>query len=164
MNTPITANFFRKIELYQEVVSLNKIFHKSVWEFKDGSKDTWEIEKKILYWSRHGHKHLGSTIEAKDFNAGSEKNKSCRLAYEEVFEKKGGGRFFLDNIERRGYAERRDRKFIINSKGLLMGAVLNDIYKLKRIDKQKFWHTKFWNTYKTKYGAQHFLAKRYQYW
>ena len=45
-----------------------------------------------------------------------------------------------------------------------MGYALNNVYKLKRINDQKFWNKTFWNTYAEKYGATHFLAKRYAYW
>lgn len=171
MNTPITANFFRKIELYQEIVALNKIFGDTVWDLEDGSKNTWEIEKKVLLWTRSKHKHLGSSLKAEDFQDNNmDKLKGCRLTKEEVEDKSGGGQYWLKNLVQRGFAKMKidengkEDGILIDEKGLLMGAVLYDIYKPKRIKDQKLWRQKFWKTYGTKYNATHFLAKRYMFW
>jgi hypothetical protein len=170
MNTPVTATFFKKIELYQEIIALNKIFQKDVWNFDNGAKNTWEVEKKVLYWTRLGHKHLGSAIDAPDFREGGSRLKSFRLTSKEVHDVDGGGQYWLMNLVQRGFAEKskdkegKDNGILITPTGLLTGAVLNDIYKLKQINKQKLWHKKFWSTYGTKYQATHFLARRYRYY
>ena len=165
MNTPITGRFFRKIELFQDVIDLNKIFRRNVWELKNGSKNTWEIEKKVLYWARFKHKHLGSTLTGEKFNSSVDLSDFV-LTNKGVSDELGGGQYWLMNLVQHNYADRHDsgEGVLINSNGLLMAALLSEIYKLKKIQDQKIFHKHFWVTYKTKYEATHFLAKRSRYW
>jgi hypothetical protein len=165
MNTPITASYFRKLALYQEAIALNKVFRKAVCDLDGGSKDTWEIEKKALYWTRWGHKHLGSAITVEEFKDNASKRlKEFGLTEEEVQDKSGGGQYWSRNLAERGFADLEGRGIRMSERGRLMGAVLYDVYRLKCIDDQRLWHKKFWRSYGKKYGATHFLAKRYLYW
>lgn len=164
-NNLITSSFYRKLALYQEVIPLNRIFKVNVRQMVDGgSKDTWEIEKKILYWTKFGHKHLGSSLSADEFKGNNQRLKDTQLTESEVQDIKGGGQYWLMNLVQKGYAFSDGRGIIISQKGLLMGRVLNDIYRLKRIDDLVIFNKAFWNIYADKYGAQFFLAKRFRYW
>jgi hypothetical protein len=165
MNTPITTNYFRKLELFQDAVALHKVFVAAVKELDGGSKNTWEIENKVLYWTRLGHKHLGSVLKTADFRAEpSQRLKEIGLTAQEVQDKSGGGQYWPRNLVERGFAIEESEGIRITEKGLLLGAVLYDVYRLKSIDDQRLWHKKFWEMYAKKYGATHFLAKRSMYW
>jgi hypothetical protein len=167
----VTSSFFKKIEIYQEIVALNKAFRINLRQLTDGSKNTWEIEKKVLFWTRLGHKHLGSALHAEEFTNESKRLKELHLTESEVEDKSGGGQYWLRNLAQRGFAyAEKDRSgsdgrgIIISQKGLLVGRVLNDIYKVKPITDQRYKNKSFWNMYAEKYGATYFLAKSYKYW
>ncbi|EKD56929.1 MAG: hypothetical protein ACD_58C00042G0006 [uncultured bacterium] len=64
MELPFTIKFFKKLEYYQDLKRLDKIASKQ----KAGkTKNTWDIEKKVLRWTYSGHKHLGSPILIQHF-------------------------------------------------------------------------------------------------
>lgn len=130
MELPIQLKFFRKLELYQELISENKKFRESGTEIK-----TWPMEKDVLAWTK-GHHHLGSPLNNADIQSILEK--TLVEANEKKIEKEYKKENFdteLDNVgknlKERGYAkdDPNDKGIIITLDGLMMGQVVNDCNK-----------------------------------
>lgn len=164
MNTPITSNFFKKIELYQELTFQDNLFKKSLLEPDQThyTNSTWIVEKKILYWSRWGHKHLGSPIVIGRFYNDSDLS-DMKLTKKEM--KVAGIRESMQNLVQRGYAcyfdkeKKEDLGILLSGRGLLMGAVIYEISKPEAIDAQHLWEK-----YKLIYSADTYLKRKYRYW
>jgi len=73
MEAPLGVTFFKKVELYQKIISLEDQTRKM--EVRGGLKPLWPLERKVLVWAYTGHKHLGSPIKTDHFSAGSAGNK-----------------------------------------------------------------------------------------
>ncbi len=73
MDAPLGVTFFKKVELYQKIVSLDDQSRKM--DTKRGLPPLWPLEKKVLAWTYTGHKHLGSPITTSHFEAGSSHSK-----------------------------------------------------------------------------------------
>jgi|SRR3989344_1451984 len=73
MDAPLGVTFFKKVELYQKISSLDGQTSKMV--AKGGHKPLWPLEKKVLKWAYMGHKFLGSPITTDDFSVGNKDNK-----------------------------------------------------------------------------------------
>lgn len=161
MNTPITSNFFKKIELYQEMVSQDRLFKHSLknLNLKDPTYSTWVVEKKILYWTRWGHKHLGSPIDRSRLT--NQKDlQDLMITPEEA--KVAGRKDTIQNLVQRGlaeYADNNKKGVLFTEKGLLMGSVVYETHRPKLITWQKFW-----KSYRAKFSSEIFLRHRLSYW
>lgn len=164
MNTPITSKFFKKIELYQELVFQDRLFKKSLKDPDQThqTKSTWEVEKKVLYWTRWGHKHLGSPLVTNRFKTDYDLQ-DMKLTQKEA--EVAGIRELMQNLVQRGFAKyvdeqkREDAGILISDKGLLAGALVYEIYKPKLITKQRIW-----NKYKGAFSSETFLSHKFRHW
>jgi len=163
MNTPITLKFFKKIELFQELTFQNKLFKRSLLDpdKTHSTKSTWEVEKKVLYWTRWGHKHLGSPLTFQRFHT-KEDLQDMKLTEKEA--ETAGLEEFMRNLMRRGFAEKYANNdnfagVYITERGLLFGALVYEIYKPKLIRNQNLWRL-----YKNNSNAETYLSKKYIYW
>lgn len=164
MNTPITSNFFKKIELHQELFFQDRLFKQSLKDpdLTHHTNSTWEVEKKVLYWTRWGHKHLGSPIVRQRFKQDRDL-RDLKMSAKEA--RVAGIDKTLRNLVQRGYAkyEDPDKKeisgILFSDRGLLMGAVVYETYKPKLITRQKLW-----KIYKSKSAAETFLSRKSWYW
>lgn len=71
MSLPFQLNFFRKIEIYQDLKELDNDFYKALKDTlqrKSAVYPTWYLEKKILYWIYTKHKHQGSPLKIWNFH------------------------------------------------------------------------------------------------
>lgn len=59
IDTPVTAKFFKKLELYLELKRQNKRSKKS------DRGMTWQMEKSFLLWAIRGHWHMGTPLNSK---------------------------------------------------------------------------------------------------
>lgn len=164
MNTPITSSFFKKLEIFQELVFQDKLFKQFLQDMASSEpiNSTWEVEKKLLYWSRWGHKHLGSPIvpnrlkNPKDLQDLQITENEARVA---------GINETLRNLVQRGYAkfEKPDAKeqdgILITERGLLVGSVIYEIYRPQLITGQDRW-----KRYMNKSKAATFLGRSWKYW
>ena len=60
IDTPVTAKFFKKLELYLELKRQDKRVKKS--QSQRGEK-IWAMEKSFLLWAIRGHWHLGTPLD-----------------------------------------------------------------------------------------------------
>lgn len=109
---------------------------------------TWEIEKKILFWSYIYHKFLGHSIKAKHltekdmFISGLERDK---ISVGVVFE----------NLEAKGLGNRTDDGFLLNGQGRDFGNLLWYLYDIKKYRQTEI------DVYKKVYGANYCLRKNF---
>ncbi|MFH0892469.1 MAG: hypothetical protein V1867_06855 [Candidatus Falkowbacteria bacterium] len=132
----IKFNLFKKLEYYQILKQFDKRFDaqlellkKSKWDndssrYKD-NYPTWEIEKKILFWTYIRHKHWGRPIvkgHARDMFISTEELKRT-AGIERIFE----------NLEQEGFGKRAEKESrdgrkepgcIITQDGLEFGELL----------------------------------------
>lgn len=59
IDSPVTAKFFKKLELYLELKRQNKRSKKS-----DRGFMTWEMEKSFLLWAIKGHWYMGTPLNS----------------------------------------------------------------------------------------------------
>lgn len=121
MELPIQLKFFKKLELYQELLSENKRA-----TFAGATRrELWNMEKEVLAWTEDNHHHRLSPL----------KNTDIQDKVERKF-----GKEYLDNelgqiprnLVSRGFAIFKDAEdegkgIIITPEGFLMGKVINDI-------------------------------------
>lgn len=164
MTLPFTLKFFKKIELFQDLQILNGVFERAVRRRDEvhETKSTWEVEKKVLYWSWWGHMHLGSPLVVRRFQ-NEEDLKDLKITRKEA--EVAGIREFMRNLVERGFAryespnEKESSGIILTRKGRLMGEVIYEVYRLKRIEQEPFWRI-----YEEVYGADHYLKETWKFW
>ncbi|MBD3245240.1 MAG: hypothetical protein GF335_04580 [Candidatus Moranbacteria bacterium] len=165
----VKLNLFTKLEYYLILKKLDKNFQNHLNNFVEIKKDnkkadsqpTWEIEKKILYWAYHGHRHLGTPLNKKKVT--EEKiRKATKLNKDQ---QKGELRlvdYALQNLETKGYFKKItiDRKqypdnpeigktgYVITPQGLAMGEL---IFELCFFAQDKDYNEKFAKTKILKY-------------
>ena len=164
MNLPFTLKFFKKIELFQDLEAQDKLF-KYTTEIPDNTHatlSTWEAEKKVLYWSRWGHKHLGSPLVIHRFEHQPDLE-DLGMTMREV--EKAGLRESMRNLVERGFARFDDPKqkenggILLTREGLLMGELIYETHRLEKIGKGGFWET-----YSKTHEAQHHLGRTWKYY
>lgn len=132
----IKFNIFKKLEYYQILLQLNHKFEaqlgllkKNDWdEAKNkykGNYPSWEIEKKILFWTYIRHKHLGRPITKGHM-------RDMFVSNEELRRTSGIERIF-ENLEKEGFGQkiekdrgngRKEPGCIITKEGLEFGELL----------------------------------------
>ena len=137
MDAPLGVTFFKKVELYQNISSLDDQARKML--AKGGQKPFWPLERKVLIWAYMGHKFLGSPIKTDHFSRGSAENKldDFGISGEEI------GRInltrLLDNFIAHGFASEilegrlytsstpNENLMYLTREGMLVGEVLNEL-------------------------------------
>ena len=124
MELPIQLEFFRKLELYQELKSQDKHFSKG------NENSAWEMEKDILQYSVFLHHHLGTPITVD--HVAVQKNRvlrSDKFDAKDDLKDRGSLEHALPNLVQRGFATQNSSGSGIHftKEGRLMGAVINDV-------------------------------------
>ena len=134
MELPFTPSFFKEIEIYQRLMSLEK-----------ENKTIWESEKLVLSYAAgpgHAHPgtplgrdHVGEVIE-NAVNNGKISSKAIKVS---------GHQDVLNSLVTRGFAEAVgvDRARI-TQEGLFAGKILNDTNLLKKRQKYITWIFFWW--------------------
>lgn len=137
---PFSLNIFKQIEIFQDIKRLDKQFAIMLkeWENNGYNKEglgekininypTWEIEKKILFWTAKHHKHLGSALstghlEKDDFL------KDIHISKTEIGF--SGKEEVLKNLVARGFATWQEGA-LISQQGLEHGLIIDQLYNLE---------------------------------
>lgn len=139
MDAPLGVTFFKKVELYQKLSSLDQQSRKM--DKKRGLPPLWPLEKKVLLWTYTGHKHLGSPIEIRHFETGSPHSKLEDFGITNKELQNVNITRLLDNFIAHGFAteilEGRlytgqvpdENRIYITREGLLVGEVLTELKK-----------------------------------
>lgn len=160
----IKLNIFKKLEYFLEMGELNqkfdsqfKILINRKWDNErkkfEGTYPSWEIEKKIIFWTYASHKHLGRPIKEDHF-------KDMFISDNEY--KKIGAEKIFENLELNGFGTKEVKKnkknepskvlFFINSKGLTYGELLWYLYKPKEYKfKDSIHPKKYTDVFRTPY-------------
>jgi len=138
---PFSLNFFKQIEIFQDLKRLDEQFEKMRVEWSNGefrkrgmsngiqvNYPTWEIEKKILFWSVKHHKHLGSSITTSRLDKDDEFIEDIHVSRTELA--MAGIEETLKNLDSRGLAKYNNGGIIISKKGFGYGLLISDIYKI----------------------------------
>jgi hypothetical protein len=117
MEAPLGILFLKKAELYNLVERLDKQAAEIYDKVKDKNTgfeilSSWPIEKNILMWSYHGHKHLGTAIEINHFRHEIQNrlNKHCKLKDWELCEN--------NDLENNEFVLKKEYAFISNKNNL----------------------------------------------
>lgn len=137
MDAPLGVTFFKKVELYQKISSLDNQAIKM--DKKRGLPPLWPLEKKVLAWTYTGHKHLGSPIKTNHFEIGSSHSKleDFRITKGELHNVNltrllhnfiGHG-FATEILEGRLYSAQApdENSIYITRDGLLVGEILSEL-------------------------------------
>lgn len=136
MDIPIRLKFFKKLELYQEIIRQNK-------KAKKTEKKAWDMGKCILRWAAEEHHHLDSPIKRDKIKDILHKNDFATSQIDHIDR-------MLGTLGRMGYADIDDRtgETINNIKilqdGLIMGEVIRDTDSLWGEFKYLFWIYIIW--------------------
>lgn len=132
MELPIQLKFFKKLELYQELIFQNK----KAGEAGGDRRKVWKTEKEILKWTTWNHHYLRSPINHDYIRINILKNKSADK-YDKALTNT------TQNLIKRGFAiapeilkDVTDIEF--TQLGLLMGEVVNDTEGEKKWPKIKY--------------------------
>jgi len=111
MDLPVRLKFFRKLELYQQLMGENSK--------RDGTeRAVWDMEKDILKWTIEHH-HLSTSIETEKIKKILEKTGK----YEDLSEYS----HVDSNLADRGFGKFLGQGIVINMDGLMMGDVIRDV-------------------------------------
>lgn len=117
MEIPVKLNFFRKLELYQELKQEDK-------KAMNGSgtlKDLWKMEKIVLEWASERHHHRDVILKNTDIQNKIEETYTPNSA--EMNNELGS---IQGNLISRGFATKKEDGIVITQEGFLMGKVIND--------------------------------------
>jgi len=129
MELPIQLKFFKKLELYQELLSEDKKARNA----EDSRRQIWNMEKAFLEFADKEHHHRGSILKNTDiqnriesrFKKGDMDNELAHIS---------------ENLVTRGFAEYTSSNsdpnegIYITREGFLMGGVISDV------DSGHFWN------------------------
>lgn len=143
---PFKINFFKQVERFQTLRQLDQQFETMLEEWKKGGYEkkglsekvnvnypTWEIEKKILFWTAIQHKHLGSPLTTAHLGVGDFRE-DIHVSETEV--KFAGQEEVLKNLVARGFASWEEGA-VISKEGLAHGLLIAEIYKFAPEDSIK---------------------------
>lgn len=136
MDAPLGVTFFKKVELYQKISSLDEQAKKM--DKGRNLPPLWPLERKVLAWTYTGHKHLGSPIKTYHFEAGSSRSKLKDFGITErelynvhltkLLDNFIGHGFGIGSLEGKFSGQEPDENSIyITREGLLVGEVLNEL-------------------------------------
>ncbi len=137
MDAPLGLTFFKKVELYQRIRSLDSQAKKM--DKKRNLPPLWPLEKKVLAWTYKGHKHLGSPINTSHFEAGSIHSKLEDFGITSKDLKNVNLTRLLDNFVLHGFASEilegrlysgqvpDENNIYITREGLFVGEILNEL-------------------------------------
>jgi len=152
----VKLNIFKKLEYFLVLKKLNKQFEaqfeilkKELNEGKnldDLNNPSWEVEKKVLFWSYAYHKHLTSSLKSKLFYTDEKFRKDIFISDEEVLklsclrgDTEINHLFFMENLVARGFAKKVTRpedykypEYTITKNGLAFGELLWYLYLPER--------------------------------
>lgn len=154
---PFKINFFRQVEVFQELKRLDIIFGAMLIDWEEDQEEgkpmgrnypTWEIEKKILRWTTKYHKHLGSPIKELHFSGEKSEifQKDSLISDEELKKIDNNVEFVLKSLSERGLArwDSEEAGAVINQDGLNWGRLISDIYQKNDESKLVPKKVKFW--------------------
>lgn len=149
---PFKINFFKQLEIFQEVIRLDKQFDLQLIQWKDGTSEknglsekininypTWELEKKVLLWTALNHKHLGSPLKTTHL-LNQEFQKDIHASKTEL--SFAGKEEILRNLVARGFAT-WDNGALINKEGFNYGLFIWSLYKIEKEQNIENGKTKF---------------------
>ncbi len=135
MDAPLGVTFFKKVELYQKISSLD--YQSRNMDKKRGLPPLWPLMKKVLTWTYTGHKHLGSPIKKEHFDPGSSHSKLEDFGITKEELRGVSVSKLLDNLIGHGFAtdilvgklakKSIEQEIYFTREGLLMGEVLNEL-------------------------------------
>lgn len=140
MDAPLGITFFKKVELYQKISSLDEQASEMIK--RGGWPPLWPIEKKVLTWAYSGHKHLGSPITTSHFDSesGNSKLEDFKITLQDMrnvhltrlldsFVAHG---FASEILEGRLYTSHTpdENSIYITREGMLAGEVLHELNSL----------------------------------
>jgi hypothetical protein len=154
MNLPFSPTFFRKMDIFQQLME---------YENQKKKKQLWEGEKALLIWagSEH-HQHLGSAIDlhhVKDALEYCVREKFITEAEKDRM--KGSVRHILESLVTHEFgtvyddSNPKSPSIKINRNGILAGDILTETNNLKKPRKYKKWS---WDWYFLYYFAGLLLA------
>ncbi|MFA6474759.1 MAG: hypothetical protein WCV88_00995 [Patescibacteria group bacterium] len=134
------TNLFKRLNFFQKIKDLDEQCQIQEEQHSSNAAPTWQLEKKILYWTYLGHKRLGSPLKSKvhfeNPNFAAEDHSKLvdfLITSGEINAIKGRGKTTLNNLEQKGFCEKTDGPkecgpdemcYIITKDGLEMGAAL----------------------------------------
>jgi hypothetical protein len=143
MNLPFSPTFFRKIDLFQQLME---------FENQKDKKHLWDGEKAVLIWaSSEHHQHLGSTIDdhhVKDALNYCVVEKYLTEANKERM--KGSLKHILESLPVYGFgdlvstADPKTSSVRINRNGILAGRILAETNSLTNTWKYRIWIFIWW--------------------
>lgn len=149
---PFKINFFKQIEIFQNIERLDRQFNEMLVGWKKGAfkksglsqniqinYPTWEIEKKILLWTAQHHKHLGSPITTR-YCSNPEFQKDVHASETEL--SFAGKEEVLKNLVARKLAT-WNKGAVISEKGLDYGLLISTLYKINPDESIKNGKTRF---------------------
>lgn len=139
MNLPFTPTFFKKLDIYQQLVDYEKAVE---------IKPIWKAEKVVLLWAiGRGHQHIGSYIstgnvkdplemEVKEDGRLGESAVAYAVHIQQV----------LDALVVRGLAEAHpsNSSVRINQNGFIAGKIIEETDFLTRTFKYRVWTWLWW--------------------
>lgn len=139
MNLPFTPTFFKKLDIYQQLVDYEKAVE---------IKPIWKAEKVVLLWAiGRGHQHIGSYISPGNVKDALEmevkvngKLDESAAAYAVHIQQ------VLDALVVRGFAEAHhaNSSIRINQNGFIAGKILEETDFLTKTFKYKLWTWLWW--------------------
>lgn len=142
MNLPIYTKFYKKIDAFLDIRNLDNQFRLQLKEFDEEENKippTWEMEKKVLFWSFFGHKKLGSEVTQGHMGFGtdgkSDLNKDNFIDWEEA--KKIGAENTLNNLVELGFGKGSATQGVkLNQKAYLYAEVLNETFRIRKASEE----------------------------
>ena len=138
MNLPFSPTFFRKMDIYQQLME---------YESQKDKKRLWEGEKALLMWagSEH-HQHLGSAIDLHHVKNALDYCAEAGLIVESERDRmKGSVRHILEGLTTHEFGSVYDNSnpknplVKINRNGILAGQVLIETQNLKKLKMFNKW-------------------------
>lgn len=137
MNLPFSPTFFRKIDVFQQLVE---------YESQKDNKHLWEGEKVVLIWAASDqHQHLGTAININHVNDAFDYCiKNNLITESEKKRLKDSFSYILQSLSIHEFGNPKsipeDRvDLIINRNGILAGEILVETKNLKRVNEYKLW-------------------------
>lgn len=154
MNLPFSPTFFRKMDIFQQLME---------YESQKDKKHLWEGEKVSLIWAGSElHQHLGSPIDIHHLrNAFDYCVEKYFITEAEKGRLIGGSRHILESLVTHelailyDYSNPKNPRIKINRNGILAGQILIETNNLKSTGKYKRWQWDWWFLY---FGAGLLLA------